>query len=178
MEEVAPVSASDGTLLAPEEIKVGSHIFWALYTVNTTSNNLLLLKEKNKAGDILGDAEKTSTDKQRERRRKKKVKRLKIKEREKRQKLKESSQAGQNKKPSKSEVAENLKKLTKGGKATILKVSVCPLCYTTWTQGFCLKTFLSQAWQDKSGGGKCLSVSEYTYDYTFLCQNVTSLRGS
>ncbi|KAM9367084.1 LOW QUALITY PROTEIN: U3 small nucleolar ribonucleoprotein MPP10 [Symphorus nematophorus] len=98
MEEVAPVSASDGTLLAPEEIK-----------------------EKNKAGDILGDTEKTSTDKKRERRHKKKVKRLKIREKEQRQKLKEATAAGENKKPSKAEVAENLKKLTKGGKATILK---------------------------------------------------------
>ncbi|XP_062271744.1 U3 small nucleolar ribonucleoprotein protein MPP10 [Scomber scombrus] len=98
MEEVAPVSVSDGTLLAPEEIK-----------------------EKNKAGDILGDSEKTSTDKKRERRHKKKVKSLKIKEKEKRQKLKEASKVGENKKPSKAEVTENLKKLTKGGKATILK---------------------------------------------------------
>lgn len=98
MEEVAPVSVSDGTLLAPEEIKA-----------------------KNKAGDILGDTEKTSTDKKRERRHKKTVKRLKIKEKEKRQKLKEAQATGENKKQSKAEVAENLKKLTKGGKATILK---------------------------------------------------------
>ncbi|KAM3625174.1 uncharacterized protein V6R79_008031 [Siganus canaliculatus] len=98
MEEVAPVSASDATLLAPEEIK-----------------------EKNKAGDIVGDTEKTSTDKKRDRRHKKKVKRLKIKEKEKRQKLKEASASGENKKLSKAEVTENLKKLTKGGKATILK---------------------------------------------------------
>lgn len=98
MEEVAPVSASDATLLAPEEIK-----------------------EKSKAGDILGDTEKTSTDKKRERRHKKMVKRLKIKEKEKRQKLKEACTTGEHKKPSKAEVTENLKKLTKGGKATILK---------------------------------------------------------
>ncbi|KAG8001599.1 U3 small nucleolar ribonucleoprotein MPP10 [Nibea albiflora] len=98
MEEVAPVSASDATLLAPEEIK-----------------------EKNKAGDVLGATEKTSTDKKRDRRHKKKVKRLKIKEKEQRQKLKEASTTGENKKLSKTEVAENLKKLTKGGKATILK---------------------------------------------------------
>ncbi|XP_068184649.1 U3 small nucleolar ribonucleoprotein protein MPP10 [Antennarius striatus] len=98
MEEVAPVSASDATLLAPEEIK-----------------------DKNKAGDILGDTEKTSTDKKRERRHKKKVKRLKIQEKEKSQKLKEAKTAGKNHKPSKAEVAQNVKKLTKGGKATILK---------------------------------------------------------
>ncbi|GLD67602.1 U3 small nucleolar ribonucleoprotein protein MPP10, partial [Lates japonicus] len=98
MEEVAPVSTSDATLLAPEEVK-----------------------EKTRAGDLLGDTEKTSTDKKRERRQKKKVKRLKIKEKEKRQKLKEANKTGTNKKPSKAEVAENLKKLTKGGKATILK---------------------------------------------------------
>ncbi|TNN80534.1 U3 small nucleolar ribonucleoprotein MPP10 [Liparis tanakae] len=98
MEEVAPVSASDGTLLAPEEIK-----------------------EKNKAGDILGDTEKTSTDKKRDRRHKKTVKRVKIKEKEKRQKLKEASATGENRKQSKAEVTENLKKLTKGGKAKILK---------------------------------------------------------
>ncbi|CAN9507148.1 unnamed protein product [Ophioblennius macclurei] len=98
MEEVAPVSTSDATLLAPEEIK-----------------------EKNKAGEILGDTEKTATDKKRERRNKKKTKRLQIKERERRRKLKEASAPGENKKPSKAEITENLKKLTKGGKATILK---------------------------------------------------------
>lgn len=48
---------------------------------------------------------------------------MKIKEREKRQKLKEASKSGENKKPSKAEVAQNLKKLSKGGQATILKVS-------------------------------------------------------
>uniref|UniRef100_A0A3Q0R9R2 U3 small nucleolar ribonucleoprotein protein MPP10 n=1 Tax=Amphilophus citrinellus TaxID=61819 RepID=A0A3Q0R9R2_AMPCI len=98
MEEVAPISTSDATLLAPEEVK-----------------------EKNKAGDLLGTTEKTSTDKKRERRHKKKVKRLKIKEKEKRQKLKEANKTGENKKPSKAEVTETLKKVTKGGKATILK---------------------------------------------------------
>uniref|UniRef100_A0A4W5LK01 U3 small nucleolar ribonucleoprotein protein MPP10 n=1 Tax=Hucho hucho TaxID=62062 RepID=A0A4W5LK01_9TELE len=98
MEEVAPVSASNATLLAPEEVK-----------------------EKNKAGDVLGDSEKTTTDKKRERRKKKKVKSIKIQEKEKRHKLKEANRTGENKKQSKAEVAENLKKLTKGGKATLLK---------------------------------------------------------
>lgn len=73
---------------------------------------------------MLGDSEKTSTDKKRERRKKKKVKRVKIHEKDKRQKLKEANRTGENKKQSKAEVAENLKKLTKGGKATLLKVSV------------------------------------------------------
>ncbi|XP_061566150.1 U3 small nucleolar ribonucleoprotein protein MPP10-like [Cololabis saira] len=98
MEDVAPVSASDATLLAPEEVK-----------------------GKNKAGDLLGDAEKTSTDKKRERRHKKKAKQLKIKEKEKRQKLKDASKSGENNKPSKAQVTESLKKLSKAGKATILK---------------------------------------------------------
>lgn len=83
-----------------------------------------LFKEKNKAGDVLGDIERTKTDKKRDRRHKKKVKRLKIKEKEKRQKLKEASKTGENKKVSKAQVAENLRKVTKGGKATILKVGI------------------------------------------------------
>ncbi len=79
-------------------------------------------QEKNKAGDILGDTEKTTTDKKRERRKKKKVKHLKIQEREKRQKAKEAMKGG-DKKKSKAEVEQTLKKLTKGGKAKILTVS-------------------------------------------------------
>ncbi|XP_041074933.1 U3 small nucleolar ribonucleoprotein protein MPP10-like isoform X2 [Polyodon spathula] len=98
MEEVAPVSVSNAVLLAPEEIKV-----------------------KNKAGDIKGDAEKTATDKKRERRKKKILKRLKQREREKRQKLREKMNEGKNLKYTKKEAAENLKKLAKDGKTTLLK---------------------------------------------------------
>ncbi|KAG9341884.1 hypothetical protein JZ751_018201 [Albula glossodonta] len=98
IEEVAPVSASNATLLAPEEIK-----------------------EKNRAGDILGDSEKTATDKKRERRKKKLAKRMKLQEKEKRQKLRELNNTGEKRKVTKAEAAENLKKVTKGGKATVLK---------------------------------------------------------
>lgn len=99
-----------------------------------SNNTLLCLKEKNKAGDILGDTEKTSTDKKRQRRQKKKVKHLKIKEKERRLKLKEASKSGENKKQTKAEVTENLKKLTKGGKATILKVSVVSCVFSSSAQ--------------------------------------------
>ncbi|XP_075064217.1 U3 small nucleolar ribonucleoprotein MPP10 [Mixophyes fleayi] len=98
MEEVAMVGVSEAAVLAPEEIK-----------------------EKNKAGDIKTNAEKTVTDKKRERRKKKAVKRVKIKEREQRQKLAEKMRAEKGTKPSKEAAAANLKKLTKEGKATVLK---------------------------------------------------------
>ncbi|XP_044139250.1 U3 small nucleolar ribonucleoprotein protein MPP10 [Bufo gargarizans] len=98
VEEVAPVGASEAALLAPEEIK-----------------------EKNKAGDIKTNAEKTATDKKRERRKKKVIKRMKIKEREKRQKLSEKRNEEKGKKQIKREAEASLKKLTKEGKATLLK---------------------------------------------------------
>lgn len=98
MEEVAPVGVSEAALLAPEEVK-----------------------EKNKAGDIKTNAEKTDTDKKRERRKKKTIKRFKIKEREKRQKLTEKIRAEKGKKQTKQEAEASLKKLTKEGKATLLK---------------------------------------------------------
>lgn len=98
MEEVAPVSVSDAALLAPEEIK-----------------------EKNKAGDLKTDAEKTATDKKRERRKKKYQKRLKIKEKEKRRKLREKSNPDQPGKSSRAAASEKLKQLTKSGKVSLLK---------------------------------------------------------
>ncbi|XP_041508039.1 U3 small nucleolar ribonucleoprotein protein MPP10 [Microtus oregoni] len=98
MEEVAPVSVSDATLLAPEEIK-----------------------EKNKAGDLKTSAEKTATDKKRERRKKKYQKRLKIKEKEKQRKLLEKRNPDQPGKTSRAAAKEKLKQLTKTGKVSLLK---------------------------------------------------------
>ncbi|XP_074956251.1 U3 small nucleolar ribonucleoprotein MPP10 isoform X1 [Phalacrocorax aristotelis] len=98
MEEVAPVAVSDAALLAPEEIK-----------------------EKNKAGDVKTDAEKTPTDKKRERRKKKLRKRTKLREKEKRQKVLEQMKPEQGTKLSKKAAAAKLKRLTKEGKASLLK---------------------------------------------------------
>lgn len=84
----------------------------------------MILKAKNKAGDILGNSEKTATDKKRERRKKKSLKRLKIQEKERKQKLKEAANEGKGSKKSKAQVQETLKQLTKGGKAKVLTVSV------------------------------------------------------
>ncbi|NXI75445.1 MPP10 protein, partial [Rhipidura dahli] len=98
VEEVAPVAVSDAALLAPEEIK-----------------------EKNKAGDVKTDAEKTPTDKKRELRRKKLRKRMRRREREKRQKLLEKMKPEQGTKLSKKAAAATLKRLTKEGKASLLK---------------------------------------------------------
>ncbi|XP_036592938.1 U3 small nucleolar ribonucleoprotein protein MPP10 [Trichosurus vulpecula] len=98
MEEVAPVHVSDAALLAPEEIK-----------------------EKNKAGDIKTDAEKSVTDKKRERRKKKYHKRMKLREKERRQKLLAKTNAEQATKQNKAAASAQLKKLTKAGKASILK---------------------------------------------------------
>ncbi|XP_068954514.1 U3 small nucleolar ribonucleoprotein protein MPP10 [Petaurus breviceps papuanus] len=98
MEEVAPVHVSDAALLAPEEIK-----------------------EKNKAGDIKTDAEKSVTDKKRERRKKKYRKRMKLREKEKRQKLLAKTNPEQATKYNKAAASAQLKKLTKAGKASVLK---------------------------------------------------------
>ncbi|NXH19174.1 MPP10 protein, partial [Bucco capensis] len=98
MEEVAPVAVSDAALLAPEEIK-----------------------EKNKAGDVKTDAEKTPTDKKRERRKKKLRKRMKLREKEKRQKLLEKMKPEQGRLLSKKAAVAKVKRLAKEGKASLLK---------------------------------------------------------
>lgn len=71
-------------------------------------------------------AEKTATDKKRERRKKKYQKRLKIKEKERRRKVLEKSNADQQGKYSKAAAAETVKRLTKAGKASLLKVGLRP----------------------------------------------------
>ncbi|XP_055980407.1 U3 small nucleolar ribonucleoprotein protein MPP10 [Sorex fumeus] len=98
MEEVAPVSVSDATLLAPEEVK-----------------------EKNKAGDIKTAAEKTATDRKRERRKKKLQKRLRLREKEKRRKALEKTRPEQAAKLTKAAAVNKLQQLTKTGKAALLK---------------------------------------------------------
>ncbi|XP_048473024.1 U3 small nucleolar ribonucleoprotein protein MPP10 [Rhincodon typus] len=98
MEEVAPVNASDATLLAPEEIK-----------------------EKGRAGKLQGATEKTATDKKRDRRKKKKLKRLRLKEKEAHQKVLAKLNVKLSNEQVKEKNAETLRKLTQEGKATLLK---------------------------------------------------------
>ncbi|KAG2464797.1 MPP10 protein, partial [Polypterus senegalus] len=97
-EEVAPVSINNATLLTTEEIK-----------------------EKNIAGDIKGETEKSATDKKRERRKKKLQKKFRLREKAKRLKLKEKKNEGKNVKYSQKEADQKLKKLAKEGTATLLK---------------------------------------------------------
>eukprot|EP00061_Rhincodon_typus_P017995 g46962.t1 len=101
MEEVAPVNASDATLLAPEEIK-----------------------EKGRAGKLQGATEKTATDKKRDRRKKKKLKRLRLKEKEAHQKVLAKLNVKLSNEQVKEKNAETLRKLTQEGKATLLKPGV------------------------------------------------------
>lgn len=88
-EEVAPVSASDATLLAPEEIKP---------------------KPK---GDPIGKTERTTTDKKRERRKKITRQRSKRKEKEKQEKLVDKLQPGLGNKYSKEKAKVLLEKVSK-----------------------------------------------------------------
>lgn len=136
-----------------------------------SNNPLLQPKEKNKAGDLLGATEKTSTDKKRERRNKKKVKRLKIKEKEKKQKLKEANKTEENKKPSKAQVTETLKKVTKGGKATILKVSAWSRVTLLLSVGSCHQPAQSPVRSTLEMFGSALKMhtgerNHYSYDTT------------
>ncbi|XP_070543111.1 U3 small nucleolar ribonucleoprotein protein MPP10-like [Ptychodera flava] len=99
MEEVAPIAVSDANVLAPEEIK-----------------------EKTKTGELIGDAEKTSTDKKRERRKKKKNQRIRHKEKERNAKLVEKMKPGLGNKYSKKAALEKLEKQSKSdGRTTIIK---------------------------------------------------------
>ena len=85
MEEVAPVAASDATLLAPEELQAKSH----------------------KAE--VGATEKTTTDRKRERRSKKKQKRLRVAERKQRDKVVAKLRPGLGNKYSKKDLEKKMK---------------------------------------------------------------------
>lgn len=77
MEEVAPVTTSDATLLAPEEIKCNFIKKLHKYYVNENqfslyiqNNNRIYISAKQK-GELIGRSERTKTDMKRERRKKK-----------------------------------------------------------------------------------------------------------
>lgn len=89
MEEVAPVTATDATLLAPEEIKA---------------------KQR---GDLIGKAERTKTDMKRERRRKKSRQRAKQQATEKKEKLRALQPGIAKKYKDKKEKAALVEKVTK-----------------------------------------------------------------
>ncbi|KAG5318748.1 MPP10 protein, partial [Pseudoatta argentina] len=96
MEEVAPVTATDATLLAPEEIKT---------------------KER---GDLIGKSERTKTDMKRERRRKKSMQRAKQQAIEKKDKLRALQPGIAKKYKDKKEKAALVKKITKDRNVTKL----------------------------------------------------------
>jgi len=99
MEEVAPVSASNASLLAPDEV---------------------IEKEK---GDLVAGEEKTSTDKNRERREKKAAKRATKKERERKEALIEKTNPGLGNKYSKEKAMKKLEADEKQGKVVTIKES-------------------------------------------------------
>ncbi|KAM0736253.1 U3 small nucleolar ribonucleoprotein MPP10 [Formica fusca] len=96
MEEVAPVTTSDATLLAPEEIKTKPR------------------------GDVIGKSERTKTDMKRERRRKKLKQQIKQQAIEKKEKLKTLKPGISKKYEDKKERATLLKKVTKDRNVTKL----------------------------------------------------------
>lgn len=96
MEEVAPITTSDATLLAPEEIKTKPH------------------------GDIIAKSERTKTDMKRERRRKKVKQRMKQQAVEKKEKLKALKPGISKKYEDKKERATLLKQITKDRNVTKL----------------------------------------------------------
>lgn len=94
MEEVTPVAVSDAALLAPEEVK-----------------------EKSK-GDLVGKAERTSTDRNRERRQKKARQRERRLEREKRERAVEKLRPGLGNKYSKERALRDMETVTKNSNVT------------------------------------------------------------
>jgi len=97
MEEVAPVAASNATLLAPDEVI-----------------------EKNK-GELVDNAEKTDTDKKRDRREKKAAKRAAKKERERKEAIVEKLNPGLGNKYSKAKALKTLELAEKQGKVVTIK---------------------------------------------------------
>ncbi|KAK3098861.1 hypothetical protein FSP39_023805 [Pinctada imbricata] len=97
MEEVAPVTHSNGTLLAPEEVK------------NKTK------------GELKGKLELSDTDRQRARRQKKVKQRMRKKEKEKREKLVEKLNPGLGNKYSKEKAMKELEKKQAGKSVTVIK---------------------------------------------------------
>lgn len=77
MEEVAPVATADATLLAPEEVQ--SKFLYTLIKFDFYINSINFIFIVKKRGDLIGESERTDTDKNRQRRKKKKVQRLKQK---------------------------------------------------------------------------------------------------
>lgn len=98
MEEVAPVTHGDGTLLAPEEVK------------------------DKRRGELKGKTEQTETDKKSQRRMKKAEKRKRVREKKKRQALVEKLNPGLGNKYSKERALKELEKSSKlGSGVTMLK---------------------------------------------------------
>ena len=97
MEEVAPVSASDATLLAPQEVQQAAR------------------------GDEIGREERSETDKKRERRKKKLQQRAKHKEQERRERAVEKENPGLGNKYSKEKMLKRLEQAEKSGHVTKLK---------------------------------------------------------